>query len=160
MVELNELAEKVRDHAAAKAELEAVRQANAEGLLVAEEVVARAADEESALHGYFTWDDTEAARQHRLSQARGLIRTIEVWYQEDGQERRVPRYVSLETDRKRAGGGYREVRKVLNSKQLLAELEATARKELEAWTRRYQVLTGLVQQVAKAAGIGGKPKKK
>jgi hypothetical protein len=49
-----------------------------EGRLSAERVVAAAKKRSSPLHGCFNWDDTEAARQYRLDQARTLIRTIKI----------------------------------------------------------------------------------
>ena len=47
-------------------ELEEIRQAN-NGLLLPMDVVERAKSPNSALHHCFTWDDNEAAHQHRLS---------------------------------------------------------------------------------------------
>lgn len=133
--------------------LEDVRKDNEEGLLVAEQVVDAARDPRSSLHSYFEWDDGKAAEQHRLAQARALIRTIEVILPDDPDENLVPRYVSLVIDRKRPGGGYRETRKVLSNKQLLEELERTAKKELESWTQRYTMLVGLISAVRKAANL-------
>lgn len=46
----------------------------------AEDIVEHARNESSALHAGFTWDDTAAAREHRLSQARKINRSIEVQY--------------------------------------------------------------------------------
>lgn len=46
--------------------------------LTAELVLAEAADVSSPLHDVFEWDDTEAATQWRLHQARNLIRSIRV----------------------------------------------------------------------------------
>lgn len=48
------------------------------GKLHADEVVAAARPEDSALHGLFTWDDAIAAAQRRLEEARGLIRSYRV----------------------------------------------------------------------------------
>lgn len=41
-------------------------------------VVSAASDPQSAMHRYFEWDDTAAAHEYRLSQARQLIRSIQV----------------------------------------------------------------------------------
>lgn len=49
-----------------------------DGRLDPADVVEAARDPASPLHGYFEWDDTEAARQHRLGQARQLIRRIKI----------------------------------------------------------------------------------
>lgn len=48
------------------------------GRLTPEAVVEAASDPDSPLHSAFTWDDAEAAHQHRLDQARFLIRRVRV----------------------------------------------------------------------------------
>jgi hypothetical protein len=45
------------------------------------DVVDIAKDPQNALHDFFTWDDSEAARLRRLDEARYLIRSIEVIYE-------------------------------------------------------------------------------
>lgn len=144
---------RTKDVRAVRAELEKVRTENEEGLLVPSAVVDVAADPDNPLHSYFTWDDSEAAKKWRLVQARALIREIEVTLPEDVNENPIPRYVSLVSDRKRPGGGYRQTRQVLQNKELLAELEATARVELESWTRRFQMLHELTERVRAAAKL-------
>lgn len=44
-----------------------------DGSLTPHSVLEEAIPEESPLHHYFEWDDTEAAHRHRLDQARSLI---------------------------------------------------------------------------------------
>lgn len=63
------------------AELRAKAKKKDENLL-AQDVVNDARSPKSPLHRYFLWDDTAAAEQHRLHQARALIRSIEVVYKE------------------------------------------------------------------------------
>lgn len=142
--------------------LEAIRAENKDGLLVPEEVVEAARDEDSPLHSYiFGLSDSEAAHQHRLTLARTLIRKIKVILSDDPTESPVPRYLSLKKDRRREGGGYRQTTEILKDKELIAELEATAKRELEAWSERYKMLSSLVSDVLKAAGLPkkGTPKK-
>ena len=50
----------------------------ADGTLLPEVVVEAARNPNSLLHGYFTWDDGEAAEQFRLQEARALIRRVKV----------------------------------------------------------------------------------
>jgi len=50
----------------------------ASGVLTPEAVLEAAKNPESILHDSFTWDDTEAAHQHRLYQARKLISSVKV----------------------------------------------------------------------------------
>jgi hypothetical protein len=58
-------------------ELEAIGARNGQSL-DAEMVLQAAKEPASTLHKYFEWDDTEAARQYRLEQARLIVRSIEV----------------------------------------------------------------------------------
>lgn len=51
---------------------------NTLGKVAPAQIVEAARDENSPLHGVFEWDDTIAAEEHRLLQARQLIRTIVV----------------------------------------------------------------------------------
>ena len=48
------------------------------GKLTPEQVVNAAADEASALHSCFTWDDSEAAAKWRLDEAREIIRSVRI----------------------------------------------------------------------------------
>lgn len=50
------------------------------GALAPDDVVEAARPDDSPLHNAFTWDDTEAAKAHRLWQARQLIRAVVVVY--------------------------------------------------------------------------------
>ena len=58
-------------------ELQSVKKA-AGGLLSPSDVVDRAVPEDNPLHKNFTWDDTKAGRLYRESQARLVVRSIEV----------------------------------------------------------------------------------
>lgn len=53
-----------------------------DGSLKPSVVVREAKKKTSPLHGYFTWDDTEAAREHRLWQARQVIKRVRVTIEE------------------------------------------------------------------------------
>jgi hypothetical protein len=48
------------------------------GKITAEAVVLAATPQESLLHPLFEWDEAKAAHQHRLDQARALIRAVKV----------------------------------------------------------------------------------
>jgi len=49
-----------------------------DGVLNPESVVEAAKNPNSSMHGQFNWDDTEAAHEYRLSQARALIKRVKV----------------------------------------------------------------------------------
>lgn len=59
-----------------KAALKAIEDRN--GRLTAQAVVSAAKAARHPLHKYFTWDDKKAGHQHRLWQARELIKRVEV----------------------------------------------------------------------------------
>lgn len=139
-----------RDYRAIRAELDRIKTSNGEGLLKADDVVENAADKNCPLHGYFEWDDSVAGHKYRLSQARALIRQIEVVMPDDESETFVPKYISLRDDRSKAGGGYRATGDVLKSTKFLTELEETAKKDIDALLRRYEMLKELCAKVRKA----------
>ena len=60
---------------AIKEELEAIMVG---GVLSPANVIEAARDPNSAMHGQFEWDDSEAAQAYRLQQARALIRRVKV----------------------------------------------------------------------------------
>lgn len=156
MIELQDFVRKVSNVEEARQALAKIKKANSDGLLTAEDVLEAASHPDHPLHRYFEWDETEAAHQWRLMQARGLIRKVLVSEPDEGIGDAVPKYVSLSIDRKRPGGGYRETREVLNSKQLMEQLEETAKRDIDGILRRYEMLKALCAKVRKAAGI--KPK--
>lgn len=121
--------------------LEDIRQRNF-GILRAEDVVAEAERPDSPLHTYFEWDDSEAARQYRLWQARQLIRVcVEVLPRTNDTPSRV--YVSLMPDRERKGGGYRRLADVLTDTRLRQQLLEQASRDFERWEAKYNQLVEL-----------------
>lgn len=63
------------------------------GTLTPDAVVADARDKSSPLHTHFEWDDSEAAKQWRLEQARSLIRSVRVDVQTESRVISTVRYV-------------------------------------------------------------------
>ena len=61
----------------AYAELEDIKQESG-GVITPAAVVERAKDDTNVLHEAFEWDDATAANKHRLSEARNLIRSVQV----------------------------------------------------------------------------------
>jgi hypothetical protein len=105
------------------------------GLLRPDVVVEYARDENSPLHRSFTWDDTAAARAHRLWQARQLISAQVTIIPSTNKE--IDAFVSLDSDR-RNGGGYRMIVEVMSDEVRRAELLRQAAREARAWARKYQ----------------------
>ena len=124
------------------------------GILRPAEVVKFALNPETVLHERFEWDDTEAAAQYRLEQARRIIRfTVHVV-----QEGKPPirTYVSLESDRAQHDS-YRSVVDVMMNHGLRTTLLAQALREAESWRARYEHLAELqpvIRAIAKVSGKG------
>jgi hypothetical protein len=127
-------------NAIALQELEVIRQSNG-GILQAETVVEAAADLESPLHGSFQWDDTEAARQWRIEQARRLIRSVLIMV--PNYKKPVPVYISLKFDRMQPKGGYRTIIDVMSNKDQREMLIAEAMADLQTWQAKYAMLEEL-----------------
>ncbi len=110
------------------------------GTLNPELVVAQAHEVRSALHGYFEWSDTEAARQYRLDQARKLIRVwVTVLPQKPQQPIRV--MVSLRDDR--GVDGYRPLVDVMGDADLREKLLEEAKRDMNLFRRKYSLLAEL-----------------
>ena len=113
------------------------------GMVTPDQVVEFARDPETALHKAFEWDDTEAARQYRIEQARGVIRRVLVSV-EDRPAHRALVSVSIE----RAGDGaspYRLVNDVMRDDTLRQAMLDDAIRELKAAKTKY----GHLAQLAK-----------
>jgi len=111
------------------------------GVLKAEAVVEYAKDKRTALHSRFCWDDTKAAHEYRLWQARELISVAVVVLPDTGKQYRA--YVSLRGDRK-SGGGYRSLASVLSDAALRKRMLADAMSDFTYWQEKYQDLRELV----------------
>jgi hypothetical protein len=112
------------------------------------DVVAAARPAKSVLHRKFTWDDTAAAEQWRLQQARQLIR-VTVEYIGTGDSRVVARtFVSLKPDRESSGGGYRAMVSVLSNTEFREQLMADAMEDMVAFRKRYSALKELSEVFA------------
>lgn len=123
------------------------------GVLRPEEVVKAARPIKSALHDKFTWDDSEAAHQFRLEEARRLIRTTIQYLEVDGKDKSFRVFCSLTTDRSEDGGGYREISAVLSNKTFRDQLVADAYAEMGAFKNRYEKikeLAGVIREIRKA----------
>lgn len=121
------------------------------GLLKAEDVVAFAKSPKTALHKKFEWDNTKAAHEHRLWQAREMIVHVRVFIKTAKREVQV--FVSLSSDRANPGGGYRERTTVLSIKKYREELLAQALADFKFWEEKYLELKELAPIFAAAAKI-------
>lgn len=122
-------------------ELERIAKQN-DGILQPEIVVEEARRPSSPLHSKFTWDDTEAAHQYRLYQARTLIRVVVQMIPNtaDSHERV---WVSLKKDRITEGGGYRTLVSVLSDNDLREQLLQQALEDMTYFQEKYTHLQEL-----------------
>jgi hypothetical protein len=108
------------------------------GELTPEDILADAKHDNSPLHSFFEWDDSAAAQQHRLQQARGLIRAVvAVYVQEDKPAVRQRAYVHIA---ERSAPHYREATHAMSQTKTREMVLKTALSELQAWKRKYKDL--------------------
>jgi len=125
-----------------KQQLETIRLSQG-GILTEEAIVVAARPKKHPLHNEFTWDNSAAAKQWRLEEARRLIRSVYVTIESPKHTPiSVRAYASLPSDRE-GSGGYRAIQDVLANKDLRRELLAAALSELDAFKKRYSNLTQL-----------------
>lgn len=77
-------------------ELERVE--NVYGSLTPEHIVDAAKNKKSVLHCLFEWNNSEAAKQYRLQQARNIINNIHVTIISDGEPISISYYEIIKTD--------------------------------------------------------------
>lgn len=118
---------------------------NGGGILHPEAVVEFAKNPATALHSAFEWDNTEAARQWRIQQARQLIRVVCEYTPHSTEP--VKAFVALKADRYE-DGGYRYMPTLLRSKDGRDAVLKTALWELEAFQKKYQELEELAEVFA------------
>jgi hypothetical protein len=95
----------------------------------------------SPIHGLFEWDDTEAARQWRVHQARRVLNTITIVV--EGVEAPVPAYLHITkiTDEGVAHGYMSAARALVGENREGVLRDALA--GLQGWRRRYGQLNEL-----------------
>lgn len=110
-----------------------------DGILQPESVVEAARPVTSPLHSRFTWDNSKAAHEYRLWQARQLIRVVVQVMPQTNKVENV--FVSLSQDR--VESGYRVMTEVLSSAELRAQLLHDAKVEMEMFIEKYKHLKEL-----------------
>lgn len=125
------------------AALERIAKAN-HGELRVQDVVKAARPAASPLHSWFNWDDSEAAQQWRLQQARQLLRVTVAYIGDDEESIPIRVFVSLSTDRYNGkGGGYRVTTAVLSDAERRQQLLDDALEEMKRFRAKYAELKEL-----------------
>jgi hypothetical protein len=109
------------------------------GKLVPADVLEAAAEEHSPLHAAFEWDDSAAAHQHRLNQARRLIVSIRILNAPTGPH--TTAYVSVKSPDK--GRSYLPTADVMTDDELASRVLAEVRQFIESLERRYHAFEGI-----------------
>lgn len=109
------------------------------GELTPEDVLDDARNPNSPLHSFFEWSDTEAARQYRLKQARGLIRAVVAIYVSDDKPAVKQRaYVNIKA--RGEPQHYRELSHAMSQTKTREIVLNRALDELVSWRNRYRDL--------------------
>ena len=135
-------------------------QSNNNGTLQPHHVVEYAKDPETLLHSKFEWDDSDAAHQYRLWQARKVI-SLELVVVDNAAEspgkvildrndmdispgKSTRAFISLSIDRTgETKNGYRSIEDVVTDDELRQEMLKDARKDMNLFRRKYNMLKEL-----------------
>jgi len=118
------------------------------GELTADQFVAAAKAKRSPLHELLNWDDSQAAHEHRLAQARGVLRAFVIVRPAVDRPDIKTRAFTVVTrppieEGEKARKVYRSIEDALADPEERAEILLRAVRELLAVRRRYQALTEL-----------------
>lgn len=103
-----------------------------------QDIVEAAQDSKTELHKCFEWDDTEAARKYRLTQARTLLVNLVVVESAPATEPQHIRVMYTSKD-----GGYKQTKLIVQDKNEYEILLEKARSELLAFKKKYSMLQEL-----------------
>lgn len=108
------------------------------GGITAEIILNDAQYGEGAVYGeYFQWDDASAAGQYRLDQARKLLRSICVTFEERPAAEPIRAFVVVARNDDQQ---YEDIVTVMSDAALRQQVMTRAWRELESWRRRYDDL--------------------
>ena len=124
---------------AVRRELERIRKSHG-NILRPEDVVEAAQNELSPLHRFFTWDETKAAHEYRLWQARQLIANVTI---EIRGEKTDAYWNATVTVKKEKVQGYFSTKDVLSNEELYRQVLEEALRELRYWQKKYKQIKEL-----------------
>ena len=112
-----------------------------QGRIPLEAVIEDARDPTSPLHDQFEWNNDAAAHQHRLDQARALVRSVKIEMIIDRRNVSVPAYVHDPSDQRQSG--YVETVSLTDDRV----------KGIEAMKREFNRIEGLVRRSRDIASV-------
>ena len=107
---------------------------NSYGLVTPKAIVEEAESELSPLHDYFQWDDTKAANEFRLWQAREMIAKVRITFQDRELDAYYNVRIMVEGEMQQ---GYASLTRVISEKSLRVQVINQALRELEYWQIKY-----------------------
>ncbi len=121
-------------------ELQRIKKRLGAETILPEDVVEASKSKRSLLHDCFTWDNEQAAHEHRLWEARSLINSLEceVIYADPNAEENKRRVRVQALVVEKIGEGYTEVTEVLKDPERSTPFLSKAWEELESWRKKYQ----------------------
>ena len=125
---------------------------DASGSITPRMVVDIASKKNTRLHGFFEWDDAEAADKHRLEQARHLMRSIEVYYTLEQTEEAKPLRALYNVVVDGEDRGYVSLDEVISNDGYREQVIEKAQKEMRGWAgkyRQYKELSPIVEVIDK-----------
>lgn len=128
-------------------ELEKIKEKNG-GVLTAGIVLFAAQKVRSPLHKQFEWDDTAAAEEYRLTQARSMLRSVEVVYKEAPSVAPQRHYIPVtqqETQDAPERKVYKTTAEILADPVARDELLGNAIRDAIAFRRKYAELQELAK---------------
>lgn len=126
---------------------------------MAEELLKTAASKKSPLHKYFEWDDAKAATQHRLDQARNMLRAsvyiATITTNGDTRSVAVRKFLLVHK-----GEPMRLRNEALDNAETRVAIIARATGELRSWMNRWADVDGLQRLCSVIASEIETPKRK
>lgn len=113
-----------------------------DGEVTASAVVQEAKSKRSPLHPYFTWEWRRAAEERWLDQARELIRSVHVVFEEADDQPPIRAFAKIVREN---GNGYQSMDKIMRSTEWRQQLVTRALEELRTFESRYKNLTELAE---------------
>ena len=98
--------------------------------------------DDAPLHNEFEWDDATAAEEFRRVQARLIISNLSIVIEENKQEP-VRAFFSLQGGFRKNSGIYESTITIMTDEQKREKLLDNAKRELDAFVNKYQILTEL-----------------
>jgi len=105
---------------------------------------------ETVLHSLFQWDDDLAATQYRIWQARRIIGSIQVEViLPSGKSEVTRKYANIQVpiNKTQSEQRYIAIDKIARSPKLSEETVKKAKRELDAWRRRYKIMREMLEPV-------------